>query len=465
MAVSRREVENVVREVVSRLNAGAGPEAPKGSPAVDRAVEQARTAYDAYCGMGLDKRYEVVAAMREAAKAHVKGFAAHAVRETGMGRVEDKIQKNLLAIVKTPGPEILAPCARTGDHGLMLTERAPHGVIGAITPSTNPTETVINNAISMLSGGNGVVFNAHPSAAACSRECIDVLNEAVVEAGGPAGLVTGVENPSVETATVLMRHAGIALLCVTGGPGVVKAAMLSGKRVVAAGPGNPPVVIDETADLPKAARSTVNGASLDNNVICTSEKVAVVVEEVADEWKRLMLREGCFEVTGRDRDRLCEVIFSAVDGRHAVMNKECIGQDASAILARAGISAPDDTRLALVEVDSGHPLAWTEQLMPVLPMVRVSDTDTAIGLALEYEGGRRHTAVMHSRNIDKLSKMARLVNCSIFVKNGPSLAGLGMGGEGFTSFTIASPTGEGMTNAESFTRLRRCTLVDAFRIV
>ena len=465
MTVSRRDVEKVVREVVTRLNAGPESEQLKDLTAVDQAVDRARAAYDAYSGMGLDKRYEVVAAMREAAKTHVKEFAAHAVRDTGMGRVEDKVQKNLLAIVKTPGPEVLAPRARTGDHGLMLTERAPHGVIGAITPSTNPTETVINNAISMLSGGNGVVFNAHPSAAACSQECIDVLDEAIVNAGGPPGLVTGVASPSVETATVLMGHAGIALLCVTGGPNVVKAAMLSGKRVVAAGPGNPPVVVDETADLEKAARSTVKGASIDNNLICTSEKVAVIVQGIADEWKRLMVREGCFEVTGRDRDRLFDVIFRAADGRHAVINKECIGQHASAILARAGISAPEDTRLALVEVDSGHALAWTEQLMPVLPIVRVPDVDAAIDLALEYEGGRRHTAVMHSRNIDKLSKMARLVNCSVFVKNGPSLAGLGMGGEGFTSFTIASPTGEGMTNAESFTRLRRCTLVDAFRIV
>jgi len=465
MAVSPNDIEHAVREVLKRMGREGEVAGPVSSPAVDDAVERARRAYDTYCGMGLNKRYEIVAAMREAAKANVKAFAAHAAQETGMGRVEDKIQKNLLVIVKTPGPEILTPSAQTGDHGLMLTELAPHGVIGSITPSTNPTETVINNAISMLSGGNGVVFNAHPSAARCTQECIDVLSQAIASVGGPPDLVVGVANPTIDTAKALMQSPGIALLCVTGGGAVVKAAMLSGKKVVAAGPGNPPVVVDETADLAKAARVTVQSASMDNNIICVSEKEAVVVDSVADEFKRLMLSEGCVEVSGRDRDRLCDQIFASRDGSSAVMNKELVGKSASVILDRIGVRAAPETRLAIIDVPADHPLPWTEQLMPVFPMVRVPDVDAAIDLAVRYEGGRRHTAVMHSRNIDKLSKMARLVNCSIYVKNGSSLAGLGMEGEGYTSFTIASPTGEGLTTAASFTRLRRCTLVDAFRIV
>ncbi len=465
MPVSPNDIEQAVREVLKRIEGEGETPGPVSSPAVDDAVERARRAYDAYCGMGLNKRHEMVAAMREAAKAHVKTFAADAVRETGLGRVEDKIRKNLLVIVKTPGPEILTPAAQTGDHGLMLTERAPHGVIGSITPCTNPTETVINNAISMVSGGNGVVFNAHPAAAKCSQECIRVLSEAIVAAGGPPDLVVGVEQPTIETARALMGSPGVALLCVTGGAAVVKAAMLSGKKVVAAGPGNPPVVVDETADLAKAARATVQGASLDNNIICVSEKEAVVVDAVADAFKRHMMEEGCVEVSGRDRDRLCDLIFASRDGNRGVMNKDLIGKDASVILDRIGIRAAPETRLVIMDVPADHPLPWTEQLMPVFPIVRVSDVDAAIGLALRYEGGRRHTAVMHSRNIDKLSKMARLANCSIYVKNGSSLAGLGMGGEGYTSFTIASPTGEGLTTAVSFTRLRRCTLVDAFRII
>jgi acyl-CoA reductase-like NAD-dependent aldehyde dehydrogenase len=467
MTADEQKVESVVREVMRRMGSATGGPAPGAEEAarVDAAVSRARRAFDALSGMSLDTRHQMVASMRRAALAHVKEFAEHAVRESGLGRVEDKVKKNLLVITKTPGPEFLEPRAISGDHGLMLTERAPYGVIGAIIPVTNPTETVINNGIAMVSGGNAVVFNAHPSAARCSNRCVEVLDAAIQEAGGPAGLLSAVADPTVETAQALMHHPRVALLTVTGGPGVVRAAMLSGKKVIAAGPGNPPAVVDETADIDRAARDIVNGASLDNNVICTSEKEAVVVASVADAFKRAMVAHGCVEVTGRDAERLCDLIFASREGRKGVVNKQYVGKDASVMLNAIGIQAGPEVRLAVIETDRDHPLPWTEQLMPVFPVVRVPDVDTAIGLALEYEGGRRHTASMHSRNIEKLSMMARLANCSIFVKNGPNYAGLGMGGEGYTSFTIASPTGEGMTSPASFTRERRCTLVDAFRIV
>ncbi|MBI5095496.1 MAG: aldehyde dehydrogenase EutE [Candidatus Hydrogenedentes bacterium] len=427
-------------------------------PGVDAAVSRARSAFEALNELSLGLRYAMIAAMREAAKAHIKELSLEAVDETGLGRAEDKVKKNLLVTLKTPGPEILEPKAKSGDHGLMLMERAPHGVIGAIIPTTNPTETVINNAIAMVSGGNAVVFNAHPNAKRCSNHCAAILNDAVVSVGGPNGLIACVDDPSIESAQALMQHPGVALLCVTGGPGVVHEAMKSGKKVIAAGPGNPPAVVDETADIALAARNIVLGASLDNNIICTSEKEVVVVASVADELKRAMLAEDCIELTGADIERLCAVIFESRQGRHGVINKKFIGKNACVILHELGIQATPATRLVLCEVDRDHPLLWTEQLMPVLPIVRAANVDEAIGLAVQFEGGRRHTATMHSRNIEKLSKMARLINCSIFVKNGATPAGLGMGGEGYTSFTIASPTGEGMTTPISFTRERRCTL-------
>lgn len=434
-------------------------------PLVDTAVSQARRAFDAMNELSLFRRHGLVSAMREAIKAHVKELSILAVEETGLGRVEDKIKKNLLVAIKTPGPEMLTPWARSGDHGLTIMERAPYGVIGSIIPSTNPTETVINNGIAMISAGNAVVFNAHPNAKRCSNRCVEILDEAIVSAGGPRHLITAVCDPSIETAQSLMRHLTIALVVVTGGPAVVGEAMTSGKRVVAAGPGNPPAVVDETADIALAARNIVAGASLDNNIICTDEKEVVVVASVADDLKRCMIAENCVEVKGQDIERLCSVIFESRNGRQGVINKRFIGKDASVILDEIGIKASRDTRLAICEVDRDHPLPWTEQLMPVMPIVRASNVDEAIDLALAYEGGRRHTATMHSRNIEKLGKMARLVNCSIFVKNGPAFAGLGMGGEGYTSFTIASPTGEGLTSPISFSRERRCTLVDSFRIV
>jgi acyl-CoA reductase-like NAD-dependent aldehyde dehydrogenase len=432
---------------------------------VDDAVARAQAAFEQLNKLPLGVRYDLVASMRAIARDHVKELSTLAAEETGLGRPEDKVKKNLLVTIKTPGPEILEPRARSGDRGLMLMERAPFGVIGAIIPTTNPTETVINNSIGMVSAGNAVVFNAHPAAKNCSNHCVEMLSDAIVRAGGPKDLVTCVPDPSIETAQSVMQHPGVALLCVTGGPGVVAEAMKSGKKTIAAGPGNPPAVVDETADIALAARNIVDGASLDNNIVCIAEKVVVVVDSVADALISEMTSYGCVEVKGADIEKLCDAIFVKRDEKKGVINKDFVGKNAGAILDSIGIEAGPGVRLAICDVDRDHPLPWTEQLMPVMPIVRVRDVDEAIELAVQYEGGRRHTATMHSRNIDKLSEMARRINCSIFVKNGPTYAGLGLGGEGYTSFTIASPTGEGLTTAINFTRERRCTLVDHFRIV
>jgi propionaldehyde dehydrogenase len=319
----------------------------------------------------------------------------------------------------------------------------------------------------MISAGNAVVFGPHPSAKGVSHACIEILNRAIVEAGGPPGLVTGIAQPSIENAQRLMRHPQIRALVVTGGPGVVNEALKSGKKVFGAGPGNPPVVVDETADLEKAGREIVAGASFDNNVICTDEKEVFVVEAAAQALKNAMRANGAFEVTGPAVERLRALILAKDNGprQHGEVTREWVGQDATKILAAIGVQAPASTRLIIVDTPVDHPFVWTELLMPVLPIARVRHVDEAIDLAVQAEHGYRHTASMWSRNIEKLSHMARVIDCSIFVKNGPNYAGLGMGGEGFTSFSIAGRTGEGMTTARTFTRRRRCVLVDYFRIV
>ena len=354
----------------------------------------------------------------------------------------------------------------TGDHGLALTEPAPFGVIGAITPCTNPTSTIICNAIAMLAAGNTVVFNAHPAAARCSLETVALLNTAITAAGGPPNTVVCAAEPTIATAQELMRHPAVRLLVVTGGGAVVTAAMNSGKRAICAGPGNPPVVVDETANIDKAGRDIVAGASTDNNIICVDEKEVICVDMVADGLLKAMTRAGAVLVDRRRLAALEKVVFTKMNGprRHAEVDRGLIGKDASVILARIGMDVPASTRLGVVEVDEDHPLLWTEQMMPILPVCRVPNAGRAIDLAVEVEGGNRHTAVMHSKNLDNLSRMAKECNCSIFVKNGRSQAGLGLDGEGFCSFTIASPTGEGLTSPRSFSRSRRCVLVDHFRI-
>jgi acyl-CoA reductase-like NAD-dependent aldehyde dehydrogenase len=434
---------------------------------VDDAVEAAGVAYRDLDGMSLEGRQKIVASIRESMMEHAEELARHAQSETGLGRVEHKVIKNQLVTRKTSGTEVLTPHAVTGDNGLTLTEYAPYGVIGAITPTTNPTSTIICNTIAMLSAGNSIVFNVHPNARSCSMANVRLLHRAIVSGGGPANLVTAVAEPTIESAQALMTHKGVRLLAVTGGSGVVRQAMTSGKRAICAGPGNPPVVVDATADLEHAARNIVAGASFDNNIVCVDEKEVIAVESIVESLLKHMSRHGAHVLSEGELHRVEKAIFSEVRGprRRAVVTKDLIGKNASEILARAGIVCDGDPRLLVARVPNDHPLIWTEQMMPVLPVTAVRDVERGIELAREAEHGFGHSAGMYSRDIDALSRMARTINTSIFTKNGPFYAGLGEGGEGHCSFTIASPTGEGLTGPVAFSRLRRCVMVDHFRIV
>jgi acyl-CoA reductase-like NAD-dependent aldehyde dehydrogenase len=427
---------------------------------LDSAAEAAQAGFETWSETPLETRDRVIEAMREVTRRHAEELARLAVEETGLGNVKDKVVKNLLCANRTPGTEILKPLSFTGDRGLTLHERAPFGVIGAITPSTNPTETIINNGIGMVAGGNSVIFNVHPSAKKVSVRHIQLLNDAIASTGGPENLLVGLSEPTIESAQGLMKHQQVRLIVVTGGPAVVRAAMSCGKRAIAAGPGNPPVVVDATAHLESAARDIVDGASLDNNIVCIVEKEVFAVSEIADRLKKLLAQNGAFEINESAIQKLERIVLQ--DGHPA---REWIGKDAGKIAEAAGIRVPGGTRLLFAEVDATHPFVQQELMMPLIGLVRLRSVEDCIAAAVQAEHGFGHTAVMHSTNIDHLHAMAKVINTSIFVKNGPSFAGLGMTGEGYTSFTIASPTGEGLTTALTFTRERRCTLKDYFRIV
>ena len=434
---------------------------------LDAAVKAAAAAQRELTALPLDTRTRMAEAMRRAVLSNNESLSREAVAETGLGNVRDKQVKNALAAEKTPGVEDVQPSAFSDEHGLTITERAPYGVIGAITPVTNPIATITSNSIGMIAAGNSVVFNVHPNAKRISNRLVVLLNEAIRGQGGPQNLLCAVADPTIESAGALMKHPGVSILVVTGGPGVVKAAMGSGKKAICAGPGNPPCVVDQTADIVKAGRDIVAGASFDNNVVCICEKVVLAVDGIADRLKQEMRANGAFELSGSQLDAVTRLIIPSPKGprTESAPNKDMVGKDASIIARAAGVDVPAQTRLLLMEVDREHPLVWTEQLMPVLPLVRLRSADEAIDFAVAVERGCRHTAMIHSHDIEKLSRMAKLMNCSLFVKNGPCYAGLGQGGAGFTSFTIASPTGEGITRARTFTRERRCTLVDYFRII
>ena len=481
--LDEKKIEEIIARVLDRLG-GAQPagtpalttshhtapaprkaDIPRGTNGVYADFEQtakaARRAFEANEKTPVATRAKMVEGMRRAVLANNDALSRYAVEETGLGRYEDKLAKNRLVAEKTPGCEILRPIAYTGDDGLMLTERAPYGVMLAITPTTNPTETILCNAIGMVAAGNSVIFNVHPSAAQTCNWCVHILNEAIQQAGGPRDVLVSVEKPTVESANALMKHPLVRIVVVTGGPMVVKAAMNSGKKSITAGPGNPPAVVDETANFGKAADAIVRGASLDNNIVCIAEKEVIAVDSIANRLIDELKRQPVLWLDHRQVKELEKVVL---EGDH--VNKNWVGKDAALIAAQIGVRGHGhDLRLVMMEVDEQHPFVQHELLMPVLPLFRVKDVSEGIAAALRCEHGFHHTATMHSTNIDNMTAMARVCNCSIFVKNEASYAGLGLGGEGYTSFTIASPTGEGLTTAIHFTRERRCTLKEAFRFV
>jgi acyl-CoA reductase-like NAD-dependent aldehyde dehydrogenase len=434
---------------------------------VNAAVDAAEAAHLELVKLTLEKRREIIRSIRKIIMSNLEEISKLAVEETTFGRVEDKIEKNRLAALKTPGIEDLEPTAYSDDNGMTLMERAAYGVIGSIIPSTNPTSTVINNGISMIAGGNSVVFNPHPMAKKSSCFTVSLINQAIIKAGGPPNVLCAIANPTIDSAQTLMKHPKIRLLVVTGGPAVVKTAMNSSKKVIAAGPGNPPCVVDETADLVKAGRDIVNGAGFDNNIVCICEKEILAVSQIADKLKEEMIKNGAYELKGEQIEKVTKLVIAdpGKPGHEGASNKEYVGKDASVIARDIGLDISNQTKILLCEVDRYHPLVWTEQLLPVIPLVRFNNVDEAIDFAVQCEHNFRHTASIHSRNIAKLSKMAQLMNCSLFIKNGPCYSGLGFGGAGYTSFTIATPTGEGLTRARTFTRERRCVLVGYFRIV
>ncbi|MEA5051082.1 MAG: aldehyde dehydrogenase family protein [Oscillospiraceae bacterium] len=482
--LTQQDIEKIVRETTMALtgqmpNIAAAPapsaSAPSYSPApsgkqsfmfatANEAVAAAKAAQEKLVQMTLEQRGHLIAAMRAAGNANAKYLAELAHNETGYGSVEHKILKNQLASNKTPGMEDLQTQAFSGDDGLTIVEGAPFGVIGSITPSTNPTATIINNSISMITAGNSVVFNPHPAAKHASQEAMRLMNEAIVSAGGPANLITTCETPSLQSGLDIMNHPDIHILSITGGEEVVKTAMKAGKRVVAAGPGNPPVIVDDTANIPLAAKTIVEGASFDNNVLCVAEKEVFAFDNIADQLMSEMERNGAFRIYGADIDKVINTVLIKKEDKY-VINRKYVGHDATLILHDSGIAYTGNPRLVIAEVDRYHPFIMVEMLMPVLGISRVRDIDEAISEAVRAERGCHHSAMIHSTNIHNMSRAAAALNTTIFVKNGPSYSGLGFGGQGYATLTIATPTGEGLTSARTFTRARRCVIKGDLRII
>lgn len=462
MALDEQRVTEIVERVVRSLMAdgtGPVPDAPKpaSTPSsgkglfatADEAISAAERSFEQLRRGGVALRQQVVEVIRQTARARAEAWGKAARDDTGMGRPSDKTIKNLAVANGTPGVEDIQPRTFKGDRGLHIIDGVPWGVICAVTPSTNPTATVINNGLAMIAAGNTVVFCPHPSAARCTLQAMSELNEAIERAGGPPNLMVSVHEPSLKVALGIMNSERIRVIAATGGAGVVRAAFEAKKKVFSAGPGNPPVIIDDSADLERAARLTVKGSSFDNNLPCVAEKVCIVLQGVADEFLQRIGRSGGQVLSRQDAQRLAEV---ALDGDHP--RRECIGQDATELLRQAGLPSRGEPLLVLGEFDREHALVQHEQMMPFLPVVRVRDFDEALALAAQVEHGFGHTAVLHSRHTDHITEFTGAVGTMIQVINGPSYAWSGDEGEGYATMTVTTPTGEGVTGPRTWQRQR-----------
>jgi aldehyde dehydrogenase len=471
MQATEAAIRQVVQEVLSQL--GRGPYVSTAGKArdgawgvfktVDQAVQAATDAFHQLSERGLEDRRKAIDCIRRITADEADELGRLELEETKIGRLDHKIEK--LKIVKlVPGVEFIKTDCVSGDHGLTLTEYAPFGVIGAITPVTHSLPTLAGNAISMIAGGNTLVVNAHPGGARIAAEGVRRFNKAIYEANGLENLITIVEQPTLESAAEIFQHRGVRLLCVTGGPAVARAAMESRKRAIVAGPGNPPVVVDETACPDNAARSIVKGGAYDNNLLCIGEKEVFAVNSIFSKLLESMSRSSGYQLSAREIEQLTALAFKPGKD-HPVLNRDLIGKDAAVLADLIGVRVPAGTQLLYGETDESNPFVSEEQMMPFVPFVRVRDFRQGLELAKKHEHNFRHTAIIHSRNVRNMTIMGREMDTTMYIKNGPCMAGLGLGGEGFLSYSIATPTGEGVTSPLTFTRQRRCTLVDDLRIV
>lgn len=479
MQATEQLVRSVVEEVLTQLRSspGAGSlAAPRRNSGgqrgvfadVNEAVTAARQAFEQLSERTIEDRKRIIDHVRRISIDQRVELGTMEMEETKIGRLEHKIEKLQTLGQRAPGVEFMRSEVFSGDHGLAVIEHAPFGVIGAITPVTHSLPTITGNAVSMIAGGNTLVVNPHPSGKRVAAEGVRRFNDAIYRDLGIDNLICVIAEPTLESADGIFKHRDVAMICVTGGPAVARAALASSKRAVVAGPGNPPVVVDETADLDRAARAMIRGASYDNNLLCIAEKEVFVVEKVFDAMLAAMERAGAVRLNAREVDALTKAAIVPVgEGahRHDAPAKEYLGQDAAVLARAAGRNVPAGTELIFGETDEKNPFVPVEQMMPFLPFVRCRNVDEAIAKAKYFEHGFRHTAIIHSHDVRNMTKMGRALDTTLFVKNGPCMAALGLGGEGYISFSIATPTGEGCTTPLTFTRERRCSMIDDLRIL
>ena len=432
---------------------------------VDEAVAAAKAAQKQLMTRSLAQRKIACDLIRRICIDQADTLGRMEYEETKIGRLEHKGDKLVLAGERSLGVEFLRSDVFSGDHGLTVQEFAPFGVVAVITPVTHSLPTLANNAISIIAAGNAIVCNPHPAGAKIACHGARLFNQAIYEKLGIDNLISSITAPTIDSAKAMFAHADVALLAITGGPGVVATALRSGKRAICAGPGNPPVVVDESADMTNAARCIVEGAAYDNNLLCLSEKEIFVVSAVWDTFLAAMKSACAFELTARQIDALADKVIEVPPKGHPRARREFVGMGAADLAAAVGVSVPPGTELLIGPTGPDHPFVLAEQMMSCLPVVKAESFEKAVEMAVAAEHGFKHTSIIHSRLVDHMTHMGKAMDTALFVKNGPSRAGDGIGGEGYCSDSIACSTGEGICTPLTYTRVRRCIMVDNLRII
>ncbi|MHB1376701.1 MAG: aldehyde dehydrogenase family protein [Candidatus Humimicrobiaceae bacterium] len=385
----------------------------------------AKTAYDLFSTGSQEKVDKVVEAMALAGIKESERLARLAVEETGYGIVEDKIIKNIFASrdVYESIKDLKTAGVISRDNVKKIIEIAhPMGVVAAITPTTNPTSTVIFKALICVKSRNAVVFAPHPHAVRCSFEAARVMAEAAVSAGAPAGLISCMYTLTLEGTKELMASKNVAIILATGGPAMVKSAHSYGKPALGVGPGNTPVYVDKSADIEKAAKDIISSKSFDNGVICASEEAVIVHKDVEGQLRNMMIKNGAYFLSESEIEKAGKVL---VKGNS--MNAEMVGKSVQIIADAAGINVPAGTKLLvgqLLGVGPQYPLS-REILSPIVAYYIADNWIEGCERCLELInfGGVGHTMVIHSMDEEVITEFAHRKPVFRFLVNTPASQG------------------------------------------
>lgn len=418
-------------------------------------VENAREAQRILATFSQEKLDQIVGRMAAAAFKHAKELAIMSQEETGFGKWQDKLIKNVFASdflyrrikdLKVVGIIAEDKEKKTMDIGV------PVGVIVALPPATNPVSTTIYKTLIAIKSGNAIVIAPHPKAKKSIAKVLDILIEAAEESGLPSGAIGYLHTQAVDGTVALMNHKDTSLVLITGVPKLVKAAYSSGKPVIYGGPGNGPAFIERSADIKKAVADIIASRTFDNGIVSASEQSIVAEECIADEVRQELKRCGAYFMSALESEKLSQYFFR----RDGSINPELVGKSAIEIAQRTGLRVPENTTVLISEqkyVTATNPYA-REKLCPVLAFFVEKDWLNACEKCIELlvNEGMGHTLVIHSRNEQVIREFALKKPVSRVLINTPSsLGGIGATTNLFPALTLGCGAAGGGYTSDNVT--------------